>query len=73
MRLAILVDVSTNRRSGFALDIQIASKSDKVARTNAFGGFEWPQMFSNVRQQYFGGFKLPWKMQRLLQGCLKGG
>ena len=56
MLSAILVDSSTNRLSGFALDVQIASKSVKVAGNNAFVEFKWSQMPSHDWEQHFGGF-----------------
>ena len=37
LRLAVLVDVSTNRLSGFAIDPQTAYTSHKVAGKHAFG------------------------------------
>ena len=66
MRLAILVDVSTSPLSGFALDIQIALKSNAVAVKNAFGDLGWPHFFPNTWGKYFGGLKSPSMFQAVL-------
>ena len=81
MRLAILVDSSTNRLSCFALDVQLVLQSRKVAGKYAFGGLEWLRMSSNDWTFRFGDFQSPSMSQavlgnaevasRMLEGLLK--
>ena len=75
IRLAVLVDRSTNCFSGFRLVFRIVAKSRKVVANNVFRDREWPQCLKNTRENLTVVsrplcFKLAKEMPRLVKGCL---